>query len=247
MAIPPIPFQELTSQSWQSWYQQLQITELQSPNGTALQMAMGMAKDYFADKLRLALKARLPGLAPTDALAQIGAERNFVEGISETDVAFAARLVSAWSVWPYGGTPLGLLQALSGLGYSDVVIAQPLAGKLFTLSGTTLVSSVEPNGVWSSSWLAYPYSPLRQYVWSSFDVLFVNPLPSSWGSGSTLPAATSDEMNRIRRVIQNWKPAHSVCNSIAVLVSAGAFGYPVAQTWGDATTWGGDSVTRYTP
>ena len=74
--------------------------------GNGSRAALASAKDWAADRIRLSIKAKLPGvgLAPTDALTQIGIERGITQNAGETDVAFAARLLNAWNVWPYAGT-----------------------------------------------------------------------------------------------------------------------------------------------
>lgn len=81
--------------------------------------------------------------------------------------------------------------------------------------------------------------------WSQFDVLF-SPVPASWNP--TPPASTSDEVNRIRLAIAQWKPAWATCNRIVALVSGGVWGFPTTDVWGGlGDTWGGDSVTIWTP
>jgi hypothetical protein len=135
-------FQQLTSQAWQAYLQQLATTQMQQPVGAAINMAFASQLDYAADRLRMALKAKFPGLAPPDALTQIGAERGMPQGQSESNAAYAARLLDAWNAWPWAGTAFGLLRAFYSTGYTNVVIGQPNGGQVFTLDqgGTNLLT-----------------------------------------------------------------------------------------------------------
>jgi len=74
------PFQQGSSTAWQIWYSQIDPTELQQPNGAAFQMAVAAVKDHLAERRRLAIKSKLPGIAPTDALAQLAIERGIFPG-----------------------------------------------------------------------------------------------------------------------------------------------------------------------
>ena len=83
--------------------------------------------------------------------------------------------------------------------------------------------------------------------WSRFDVIF-SPVPASWNP--TPPVSGSDEMNRIRLALQQWKPAFATVNQIAAVVSGKVWGWPVTTVWGAGSgNWGASngSVTYYTP
>jgi len=153
--VPAIPFQELTSQAWQQYLQQLATTQLQQPVGAAIEAAQASQLDYAADRLRFALKAKMPGLAPPDGLSQIGIERGMPQGQSESNSAYSARLLDAWNAWPWAGTAYGLLRAFWSTGYTNVILAQVRGGNLFTLDqgGTNLLawSADFSNSVWSTT------------------------------------------------------------------------------------------------
>lgn len=242
MAVATPPFQQLSSQAWQSYHASLATTQLQQPYGNALEMALAAAKDYAADRIRLALKAKLPGLAPPDALSQIGIERGMPQGQSETSAAYAARLINAWNMWPWAGTPYGMLQVFFRTGYTNVVLAQPRGGKLFSLDvNGNLVTSLASPPTWTPTYTTDPF-------WSRFDVVFPAPLPASWGGGSTVPASNSAESNFIRSIINSWKPGHATCNRIVIVTSGKIWGYPTTQVWGAGTgNWGSSTTTVWTP
>jgi hypothetical protein len=177
MALPTIPFQEMTSQEWQKYQQQLSTTQMLQPVGSAIEMALASMKDYFADRVRLGLKAKLPGSGfPTsDALVKIGIERQIYQNPGETDAAYAIRLVNAWNVWPWAGTAQGVLRALYDAGYPNVGIAQQL-GKWFTITvdangSTTLNVSSTPR------WIIDGNSPLAN--------------PANWAAGQVKAAGST--------------------------------------------------------
>jgi len=166
MAIPVVPFQELTSQAWQLYQQQIATTQSQQPVGSAIQAALASAKDFAADRVRLGIKARFPGvgLAPSDALTQLGAERQITQNPGEADIAFAVRVLNAWNVWPYGGTARGVLRALYDAGYPNTAIVQQLGGYYALDVNQNLVVTA------SSRWTFDGQSPAQS--------------PISWSAGS---------------------------------------------------------------
>jgi hypothetical protein len=214
---------------------------------------------------KLAVKARMPELAPSDALDNIGNERGLIQqgtiaGSAESNTAFGTRLKTAWdTAWPYAGTPLAiLLQLYYSLGYTDVGINQQngLSYSITTPPNadptTSLVVSTAPN-------LVTPATPAPPYTktipagnpWFRFDdktdfcsrfaVVFSSPLPGTWGGG--VPPVS--ELNAIRKIIQQWRNAEATCVGIYVHISG--------NRWGDGGVWGGalrnwgGSVTVYSP
>ena len=243
------PFQQGRT-GYQTYLQALVPTAFQDAVGQAFVGALASGIDSAADRLAQSVKAKLSGLSPADALAAVGAERIIERGPSESDAVYSARLQGAWDTWPWAGTPYGLLNSFKGLGYPNtgVVLAQVRGGRVCSLdAGGNFVVATAGNSLWSTDALKAPVaSPYDQSFWSKFDVLFVSPFVSSWGGGSTLPSSSSDEVNRIRRIIAAWKPAHATCNRIAVLTTAKWWGYPTTQVWGAATgNWSGSAAATY--
>lgn len=187
-------------------------------------------------RLKFAVKARFPDnplgatATPDDALDQTGGERLLERGPGETSAAWGTRLRLAWDAWVYGGTPLGLLTQLKIAGYTNVAIGIGL-GHWYTLDGTGALVDVS----FPAPFKAVEGDPARRY-WNQFVLLFFAPLPVSWQTGGP-PAANSDEVAKIKRILNRWRPAVARCWRIAVQVSGGCWGYPVTQLWGDGSTW----------
>lgn len=134
---------------------------LRDATADAWHRASGDAKDAEIDRLKRAVKARMPLLARPDAVAEIGSERSIERLPGESDAAYAQRVTHAWESWQWAGTPYGVLVALSDLGYPGAVLVVP-NGKSYRLVDGDLVVGALPAGSWS---FAVP-------GWAQFDVVF---------------------------------------------------------------------------
>jgi len=86
---------------------------LQTPKNAAWLRASGDLKDSLAERCKDAVKVRFARLAPRDGLDQLGDERQIERGPSETNAAFAARVVDAsWHLGCWAGTAQSVLLAL---------------------------------------------------------------------------------------------------------------------------------------
>lgn len=239
--------------TYADWQPSKSATALQFPYGNSHQRAYGIIKDNYIDTARAAVKMRFPDFASPDALGAIGSERLMEQGIdtltgaNESSAAYAARLKNAWganfirgdppdvedSVWYWGGTGFGMLRAFALLGYGQNATIIQQSGTYWSLdvSNNLVITDNPPLTGW-------PF-------WNSFLVLFS--LPASWTSPA-VPATSgtvpdSDEIDRLVRLINLWKPAHMFCLGLQVNVSGRFWGYPPvgaggAPVWGTGT-WGG--------
>jgi hypothetical protein len=215
-------------------------TALQRPYGRSWMRAHGGLKDYYLGQAKQAVQQRFPSLATTDALGALGSERLIDRGAGpqvaspETDAAYAERLRTAWDLWYWGGTAYGLLTALAAQGYSPVIICQN--GQRHTVSGGVLST------VSGTPWTFDPPN-----LWNTFLVLFPTP-PSSWTNIQNPPtsssAPTADEVARLVRTINLWKPAHAICAGIQVVTSGRIWGY--GWSWGSGV-WGGATTVFPVP
>lgn len=196
--------------------------------------AQGDAKDKLELWVKDAVKARFPSLAPPDALAVIGGDRQLDQGVTESEADYRVRLRKAWSVWPWAGTPTGLLRAFLYAGYPNVALLTA-QGDTHTLDGSgDVVTTHTPGG--------FSFSPP---FWNVFRVLFFAPLPASWSP--SLPANNSDEVNGLRRIVRLWKAAHAKQVDF-VVVEGAVWGFPTTQAWGDSgLDWGSTGTTTWTP
>lgn len=188
-------------------------------------------------RAKLAVKARFPGLAPSDALEKIGVERKMPRGPGETDASYAARLLAAWDTWPWAGTAFGVLSALKVAGYTAEVRIQN-AIRYYLDGAGALVVERRPAGEW---WI-----DATRAFWSRFVVLLYPPFPAG------TPADGSPEQQRVAALIRQWKSAHATCTDIFLISSGRTWdSYPAGATW-DAqlrATWDSDLavLTRWSP
>ncbi len=219
-----------------STYQQDQVEAappwLRGTYGTAWLAAMGQLKDTVAGWAKEAVKARMPALAPSDALARIGQERGIGRGIVEPETNYRARLQAAFTAWQWGGTAYGLLLALVAAGYPSPIVQIQNARQY----------SLDANGNLVNSNLAMPVnlggSPIR---WSDFAVFISQPWPSWWGGSA--PADGSTDQQTVANIIRGWKPAHAR-NVKLVVLNAPTWG--VSLVW-NSFTWGSGTNTTWTP
>lgn len=218
-------------------------TALQKPYGRAWLRAQGIVKDYYLARTKQAVKMRFPDFAPPDALGAIGDERLIDRSagpqvaIPETDAQYAARLKNAWGIWYWGGTAFGMLTALAEQGYSAVLIQQN--GVRWSLDGGGNLVIV--NGP------AFNFPAPN--LWSTFIVLIYD-VPSSWTDIENPPtsssAPTANEIARLVRIINLWRPGHMTCAGLRVRLSGRIWGYPIGNVWGSGT-WGGSVTTFAVP
>ena len=218
---------------WEDYQEELAPPWLRAGSGKGWLRALGNQKDLAELRVKDAVKARFPLQAPVDALGNLANERQLAQGTTESQSAFRARLRAAWDVWPWAGTPTGLLRALYYAGYPNtaLITAQGNAHQLD--ANLNVVTTAVPGG----------YS-FTSGFWNGFKVLFFPSWPASWAG--TPPGNTSDEVNFIRSLVNQWKPGHGLLEDMQV-VGLPVWGWPTTQAWGTGT-WGNAIVnTVWTP
>lgn len=224
---------------------------LRDPWGTAFNGSLGKRKDAHVALLKEAVKCRMPGPAPSDALALLGAERGIDRGNGEAEASYRQRVRNAWDTWRWAGTAYGMLLAFYWAGYrpqSGKVILQTqgdatAGGYQYELRADfdPAIHAPEESLVVTSLGVVHLGGTPAE-LWQDFAVFFVNPILTAWGPP---PADGSSEVEGIRRLIQKWKPGHARCVQLRVIpgITWGVGG----TTW-NAFTWGaGASATIWTP
>lgn len=230
--------------SYRQYQAAIQPTSLQDPQSQAFMRAQGVVKDYLLNLIRQGVMLRFPSHASSDSLGAIGDERSIDRGAGpqlvspETDAAYAIRLIDAWDIWSWAGTAFGMLTALAVQGYTPSIVQQN--GVRFSLDGGGAL--IVENGP------AWPFPPPD--LWNTFLVIFTD-IPSSWTdihNPATPTSSPSDnEIARIVRIINLWRPGHMICAGLEVVTSGGIWGFPLSKTWGDGHLWGGTTTTFTVP
>jgi hypothetical protein len=223
---------------------------LQGNNSGKFEQEFGGVKDSFLDRARLGVLARMPGaatrevppiqsgdptpVAPTDALDLIGADRLRRRAPSETDSAYAPRLITAWEDFALLGGPLGLLTELATLGYTGANIIQD-NGRYWYLTGATLTSGTLMTMInrGRAGWMF----DTRDDLWSRFALLFT-------ADASNLSDVAGQAI--LNSTVQQWRPHVSTFIGTFVILAGRVWGWPTtSHTWGSGN-WGGNSC-RFIP
>jgi len=247
----------------ETWVRGLRLAH----NGPKNQALWGALAKVAGDNRRADMYAgvleSLPSFASTGALGLLGNDRLIDRGPSESDAAYAARLVAAPLLWRLAGTPLGLLLALSGAGFSGMVVAQQ-NGLTWSLNATPVLADLA-NLVALPSWVtrtekanANPPLPASADGKPAIAALTIpwwtldNPMDANgnqycarfavvFPSTATNPnLGVAANLTRIQGVISKWRPAKARCVGIWVVTSGKNWGdghlYGVSTNWGGAST-----------
>lgn len=239
--------------SFETWRKQWGPTWLRGPNGTEWQAAHGRLADALALRMKQGVKAAFPEECPADALPYLGSEIGIPRSPADTDSTYGEKLRRAWDVWPFAGTPLGMLLAFEAAGYpaGQVVLVQQQAHGFSLDTDTTLAPDqrlVQYNlagGSWDFDGTTTQ--------WNRFGVLFPDPgnLPTGWTSATSPPTSlttpTIYEINGLIRLVNKWRRSAAKFKGIRVVTSGHVWGWPVDMKWGDpGLVWGG-TVVQFGP
>jgi hypothetical protein len=179
------------------WAAQLCPPWLRGDWGEQLVMAFGLIYDLFAEEVRLSGEASMmesPDFAP-DALQRIGLERRMPRYLIDTDATYKSRLKNAWQAWQQAGTRQGVLAQLQAMGVQ-----------------ATIVESFEWNwddnpDDWSRFWVV-----ITGHAWTQTVYGVPNYGDCTYGSNMTVA-----EVEALRKLVRQWKPAHVRCQYLIVV------------------------------
>lgn len=224
---------------------------------------IGIPLDAIAEAGDQATKARFPELAPEDALIVLSRDRGIRRGPQEPAASFRLRLLLWIAAWRGAGVGRAMLDQIAGYltpnsvrlriwTQRGVVYTREADGS-FTIErvGNMVWNWDGQDSLWARFWVVI-YS-LDGLPWARSPVWGTGP---RWGSdpdatwGST---ATKSEVQSIRAIVDDMKPAASKCVSVIVSFTDAAFspadGSPPLPdgTWGeywDSTTLAAHRDTR---
>lgn len=238
--------------SYARYQQELLPAPLRGPVGEVYAGDLGAAKD---DLVSLAKDAVYLGQlvdpdalgreTPDDGLAKLGADADLEQGPIESPQDYRARILGAWDLWGWAGTPYGYSLAFERL-------KRPIRGARF-ISASQWVAPDGLTSDWSRFWPIVWTGPLavgRFTVgpWAlvggdaSAFVLWTFGDGTEYGDGSTYgSSAAIEDLAEIRTVLAKWKNSRD--RVPALLIASGeVYGTP-GLTYGDAWAFGGDAVS----
>lgn len=224
---------------------------LKNTTGQAWQGAHGRFNDALVARWKEAVKASFPMECPSDALPYLGSEIGIPRSPADSDDDYREKLRRAWEVWPFAGTPLGMLLAFEAAGYpaGQVVLVQQEAHG-FGLDADT---SLEPD----QRLVTYDLAGGRwtfgggYTLWNRFGIIFPDStnLPGGWAAGAADPPTalttpTKDTVNGLIRLVNKWRRSAALFQWIKVVTSGNVWGWPPDLAWGaPGLVWGGTVVT----
>lgn len=222
------------SQSFRRIRQFLAPRWLTEGEGGLVGHALDTVKDATLERVYLGLLARFPQngpngeTAPPDALAAIGHDRRVVRGIDEIDASYAVRLTAWLDDRKTAGNPFTLMQKLAEYTGSGCVFKTvDVHGNWFMRAVDGTRSLYLKQGNWN--WDGYAAQ------WSRFWVIIHPPAAlwtaeGTWGSASTWgeagtcgTTASYDQVQTIRGLVADWKPAGTKCVNIIVAFDPASF------------------------
>jgi hypothetical protein len=230
---------------------------LQGYVGSRLLYTCGLILDECAEFVTQGVQARMPGIGTPTALPYVGRDRKIIRGFDEDDDGYAARLPLWLDVDHHKtrGNPYALITQLKGYlaPFECRIRTVDNNGTWFTeeANGTRSVDLAEGNWDWdgSTDWsrfwvIIYPAG--TPAVWSIGDDVGD---PTLWGDctvgnptytvGTT---ATVNQVQTIRQIVTDWKPAGTVCPNIIIAFDQASFDPTLPP--GDPLLPGGDWGTH---
>jgi hypothetical protein len=197
--------------------------------GQRFQYALGLQWDAFSQAASDGVRARAPGApgTPLDALSYIGADRQLIRGLNETDEGFAARCSGAFSAWARAGSAEGTIREIQALvspmatsaaqvnygqsGYRTwALVSAPGLPCVYVFGNPAAWNWDNDDSAWSRCWLILR---IDSATW---------PAPKIGATGRKIGAASwvigietqAANIQAIRTVVGRWKSAATLAQVI---------------------------------
>lgn len=230
---------------------------LTSGEGESVLYSLHFMVDLWLERARQGVLARFPEHAPDDALPLISRDRKIIRGLNETRASFTMRLIKWLDSHRIAGNPFSLLEQIRAYLQADV--------KVCTVDHTGNWYTIEANGAWSYSpaTATWNWDTASASNWSRFWVIIYAEnlwTSATYDNGSAYDSrrawglsATPDEVDGLRSIIRQWKPAHAKCECIIATLDDSLFpvGTQLDGKWGryssqtDPRTPARSSLARY--
>lgn len=212
---------------------------LKGPNAQSILYTIGACTDAIGETLLAGLYARLPGhsAGTSEALPYLGRDKGITRGPSETDAAYALRVSKALDSWSTAGNVYTLIAQLREwwAPYYRPFRIVTNSGVWYDVApdGTVTKTATSPNNWnwdghperWFRFWIIFAAAPFVRWMIGDGHRIGMSGLTI----GSTMP---SFWYAGIRSIVDRWKPAGTICESIiatfddSIFLSSNAAGSP---------------------
>jgi hypothetical protein len=190
--------------------------------------ALGLLADGLQEAAKQAVKLRFPGICPGDALDANGSTYGHPRYPYEGDDRYRSRLSFKWQTHEESGSKYGINRAFTAAGLPA-----------FAYESWEWYDAQNPTIEWYRVWAVLGPNATRSTVslWGD---------PGVWGDGGVWEDSRQKEIDILRAVLRQHKPAHVVISGIWVVYAGGYWGMP-GDTWGQGPedVWGGDVTQRF--
>jgi len=206
----------------------------------------GLPFDMIAQAAKESTAARFPEVCADDALPYHGRDRGIRRGMLEPAESYRARLLLWIESWRGAGVGRAMLDQLAGflIPQETRIRIWTQVGVIYTREADGTFSIERASGwdwdgltsLWARFWViidsidGVPWE--RDGTWNDGELWGDDP-SATWGSTATL-----EQVQAIRAIVEDWKPAASVCKNIIVSFDLDAFdagdpgSFPTDGTWG---------------
>lgn len=259
---------------FRTWFPSIAPPPMRGKWGKRYFEAIGELLDETSSRIRQGVLARFPGkmlrapgeaeaVAPDDALARIGGERQLPRGPGETSAAYAERLLDAWKLWAGDDTPItgkggpagshrALLLQLKFAGFPTGATGATIVqynGRYAQLDGSDNLVLGDLQVCHNRLDLTGVLNPLPGWTfdsqdrhWASFGIVFGADVVGLDDTPGNAKKAT------LNALAMKWRPSSMWYRGAWVHAVGGGYGWPaVGNTWGDGSNWGGDTVRFISP
>ncbi len=165
------------------------------------------------------------------------------------------------------GVPWWTIDAVDAMANRFVVLF-PTSAPAFMCSGTAVFDDTDyatvtwNNPFTDSTYVVQPGAVYGEMVTVSADLTTRTPTTcgiyasgpftgsvdvKAWTAGANpFNDLHAGDLARVRRIIERWKPARTICVALYVITTAPVWGYPTTTTWGQVgLNWGASASTAY--
>lgn len=241
---------------WREFALRIAPPWLQKGDGAKVLYSISAPLDVANDWAWQGIKARMPLEATPTALGAIGRDRVITRGFDESDDNYRARLAAHLVAWRRAGHAQGILDAIAGY-----LSPHEVRMRIATNAGVWYTRETDGTFTWEKQLGTWDWDGASGSWWRFWVILY--PPNTLWTEGPNIgdsdlwngaigsagytigSTATPEQVQSIRGLVKQWKPAHAQCKWIIVAFDPDSFDPSAPDPDGTWGPWGaGDPRVR---